>query len=73
MRRFYSLDILPNLFGGFLLMKQWARIGGTIMKSWRPPLCNGKLRGKDAGVILTGSGRAKEQHHKLAMELRCLE
>jgi WGR domain len=27
MRRFYRLDIAPDLFGGFLLMKQWGRIG----------------------------------------------
>jgi len=27
MRRFYRLDIEPDLFGGFLFMKQWGRIG----------------------------------------------
>jgi predicted DNA-binding WGR domain protein len=27
MRRFYRLDIQPDLFDGFLLMKQWGRIG----------------------------------------------
>jgi predicted DNA-binding WGR domain protein len=27
MRRFYRLDTQPDLFGGFLLMKQWGRIG----------------------------------------------
>jgi predicted DNA-binding WGR domain protein len=27
MRRFYRLDIQPDLFGGFLLLKQWGRIG----------------------------------------------
>ena len=27
MRRFYRLDIERDLFGGFLLMKQWGRIG----------------------------------------------
>jgi predicted DNA-binding WGR domain protein len=27
MRRFYRLVITPDLFGGFLLMKQWGRIG----------------------------------------------
>jgi predicted DNA-binding WGR domain protein len=33
MRRFYRLDIERDLFGGFLLMKQWGRIGarGRIM------------------------------------------
>jgi predicted DNA-binding WGR domain protein len=27
MRRFYALDVQPDLFGGVLLMKQWGRIG----------------------------------------------
>jgi predicted DNA-binding WGR domain protein len=27
MRHFYRLDIQPDLFGGFLLMKQWGRFG----------------------------------------------
>jgi predicted DNA-binding WGR domain protein len=27
MRRFYALDVQPELFGGFLLMKRWGRIG----------------------------------------------
>ncbi len=27
MRRFYRLDIEPDLFGGVLLMKEWGRIG----------------------------------------------
>ncbi len=27
MRRFYWLDVQPDLFGGFLLLKQWGRIG----------------------------------------------
>lgn len=27
LRRFYRLDIERDLFGGFLLMKQWCRIG----------------------------------------------
>jgi len=27
MRRFYRLDIQPDLFGGVLLMKEWGRIG----------------------------------------------
>jgi predicted DNA-binding WGR domain protein len=33
MRRFYRLDIEPDLFGGVLLMKEWGRIGarGRIM------------------------------------------
>ena len=26
MRRFYRLDIERDLFGGFLLMKQWGRV-----------------------------------------------
>ncbi|MGO9232871.1 MAG: WGR domain-containing protein [Methylocella sp.] len=27
MRRFYRLDIQPDLFGGFLFVRQWGRIG----------------------------------------------
>jgi predicted DNA-binding WGR domain protein len=27
MRRFYRLDIEPDLFGGVILMKEWGRIG----------------------------------------------
>ena len=27
MRRFYRLDMQPNLFGGILLAKEWGRIG----------------------------------------------
>ena len=27
MRRFYRLDVQPDLFGGVLLVKQWGRIG----------------------------------------------
>ena len=27
MRRFYWLDVQPDLFGGVLLMKEWGRIG----------------------------------------------
>ena len=33
MRRFYRLDMQPDLFGGVLLMKEWGRVGarGRIM------------------------------------------
>jgi len=33
MRRFYQLDIEPDLFGGVMLMKEWGRIGarGRVM------------------------------------------
>jgi len=27
MRRFYRLDVQPDLFGGVLLVRQWGRIG----------------------------------------------
>ena len=27
MRRFYSLDVQPDLFGGFAVVKVWGRIG----------------------------------------------
>jgi predicted DNA-binding WGR domain protein len=32
-RRFYRLDIEPDLFGGVMLMKEWGRIGarGRVM------------------------------------------
>jgi predicted DNA-binding WGR domain protein len=38
MRRFYRLDMQPDLFGGVLLMKQWGRIGtaGRIMDEPHP-------------------------------------
>ena len=29
MRRFYRLDVQPDLFGGVLLMKEWGRIGSA--------------------------------------------
>jgi predicted DNA-binding WGR domain protein len=28
MRRFYRLDVQPDLFGGFCLVREWGRIGG---------------------------------------------
>ena len=31
MRRFYRLDMQPELFGGVLLLRQWGRIGAR----WR--------------------------------------
>lgn len=33
MRRFYRLDVQPDLFGGVLLVKAWGRIGarGRVM------------------------------------------
>jgi predicted DNA-binding WGR domain protein len=27
MRRFYRLDVQPDLFGGFAVVKEWGRIG----------------------------------------------
>ena len=27
MRRFYELDVQPNLFGGFSVIRSWGRIG----------------------------------------------
>ncbi len=29
MRRFYRLDMQPDLFGGVLLVRQWGRIGAV--------------------------------------------
>ena len=39
MRRFYALDVQPDLFGGFMVVKEWGRIGsrgGTIMDEPHP-------------------------------------
>jgi len=30
MRRFYRLDVQPDLFGGFFLWRPWGRIGARI-------------------------------------------
>jgi hypothetical protein len=49
MRRFYRLDVQPDLFGGFAVMKEWGRIGarggawltnGTRPKLWPPRRCS---------------------------------
>ena len=32
MRRFYRLDVQPDLFGGILPMKEWGRLGATGCK-----------------------------------------
>ena len=49
MRRFYRLDVQPDLFGGFLLLKQWGRIGaggrikaGTRTKPLPSTPCSGR-------------------------------
>ena len=47
MRRFYRLDVQPDLFGGVLLFKEWERIGArgrmvTESTLPPPPLRNGK-------------------------------
>jgi predicted DNA-binding WGR domain protein len=36
MRRFYRLDVQPDLFGGFAVVKEWGRIGarGRTMDEW---------------------------------------
>jgi predicted DNA-binding WGR domain protein len=37
MRRFYSLDVQPDLFGGFAIVKEWGRIGarcGRVVGEW---------------------------------------
>ena len=36
MRRFYRLDMQPDLFGGFAVVKEWGRIGarGRTMDEW---------------------------------------
>jgi predicted DNA-binding WGR domain protein len=36
MCRFYRLDVQPDLFGGFSVVKEWGRIGarGRMMDEW---------------------------------------
>lgn len=55
MRRFYRLDIEPDLLGGVLLMKAWGRIGahGRVMTPTplRLPPCNGKPNVKGGGLM----------------------
>jgi predicted DNA-binding WGR domain protein len=36
MRRFYRLDVQPDLFGGFAVVKAWGRIGarGRMVDEW---------------------------------------
>jgi predicted DNA-binding WGR domain protein len=37
MRRFYRLDVQPDLFGGFAVVKEWGRIGargGRVAGEW---------------------------------------
>lgn len=38
MRRFYALDVQPDLFGGFAVVKVWGRIGarGRMMDELHP-------------------------------------
>jgi predicted DNA-binding WGR domain protein len=35
MRRFYRLDVQPDLFGGVLLVKEWGRIGAHARRRTR--------------------------------------
>jgi predicted DNA-binding WGR domain protein len=63
MRRFYRLDIEPDLFGGFLLMKQWGRIGvrGQIKadRYESEPLAAATLEKQAACRNLPGRGDAR--------------
>ena len=36
MARFYALDVQPDLFGGFAVVKEWGRIGGRgrVIGEW---------------------------------------
>jgi predicted DNA-binding WGR domain protein len=38
MRRFYRLDVQPDLFGGFAVVKEWGRIGarGRMLDELHP-------------------------------------
>ena len=61
MRRFYRLDIEPDLFGGFLLLKQWGRIGTDGCKiahrynTEALAICDGRLR------LRPGAGSSQRQ------------
>jgi predicted DNA-binding WGR domain protein len=37
MRRFYRLDVRPDLFGGFAFVKEWGHVGarGRVVGEWR--------------------------------------
>jgi predicted DNA-binding WGR domain protein len=54
MRRFYRLDMQPDLFGGVLLVKEWGRIGA------RAHGCRVVRHGSPCRRRLAASGRAKE-------------
>lgn len=38
MRRFYTMQVQPNLFGGFAVVREWGRIGqsGTVAETIFP-------------------------------------
>lgn len=36
MRRYYNLDIQPDLFGGECLIREWGRIGGSSQVRSKP-------------------------------------
>jgi hypothetical protein len=53
MRRFYSLDVQPDLFGGFAVVKEWGRIGArslycAIHATCRPTPIDGSLPSETA-------------------------
>ena len=42
MARFYLLDVQPDLFGGWSLIREWGRIGRAGASAPRPPALPGR-------------------------------
>jgi len=56
MHRFYRLDVQPDLFGQWCLMREWGRIGSTGQTRNIPFSTS-----HDAEAALTNQRRAKER------------
>jgi len=61
MRRFYSVSVQPNLFGGHSLMRNWGRIGsgGQI----RIELFDDDASATEAGDLLLHTKRMRGYRH----------
>jgi predicted DNA-binding WGR domain protein len=59
MRRFYRLDVQPDLFGGVLLVKEWGRIGArgrTVAERYdSEALCRRRLAARRVKVLADGT------------------
>jgi hypothetical protein len=49
MSRFYRLDVQPELFGGVLLVKEWARIGARGRLVAEPTPCSDRRSASGGG------------------------